>query len=451
MKKNICFIANYTKTYFFDAISDFLVHHNIEIYWIVVNRKNFDFLVKKYSSKNILYLPKSAIMKMDNKPVGEFKLNELIYGDRAMKYDYSGSIKYLTNIQLLVCDFIKNNSIETIFGEVTWAHEILIHRISVQMKNLNSRYLEMHTTRIPSGRFLFFTNEYHSKFHILNRDFHKCKLPEGAFELKKPDYLAINDLKMEKSMSFKGHLERLKYFFSGEHLDPNDVTLLSSKSIHRKLIPIQNELNKKLYQRVKTVKYDFLTNKKFILVTLHKQPEASIDILGRYNEDQAKNIIDIWRNLPQDWYLVVKEHSNAIGDRSLKWFKNLSKFKNIVFAHEKLDSYILIDMCQAVFTITGTIAYEAALKNKRAFIMSDVFFSEFTYVKTITVDSFRKSLDLKDIIEQLPEGGTSDDEYIKKKIYFNSFIGVIGDPLNNPRCMEKSNLDNVSNAILSIL
>ena len=60
-----------------------------------------------------------------------------------------------------------------------------------------------------------------------------------------------------------------------------------------------------------------------MVYTLHKQPEASVDIVGRYYDNQYTNIQNIWRILPDDWCLVVKEHTNAIGDRPLSFLKKL--------------------------------------------------------------------------------------------------------------------------------
>ena len=447
--KNICFIANYTKTYFFDALADNLMGKGITIYWIAVNKENYNFLKSKYSKDQILYLPKESFLSASNNPVGEFKLNELIYGDRVLKYNYAEGLKYLTSIQKPIYEFLKSNSVSTIFGEVTWAHEILIHRMASNLNELKAQYLDMHTVRIPSGRFTFFTTEFQDDFLITEPNYAQFSLPEAAFELKKPDYLAINDALVKESVSLKGRLKRLKYFITGENLDPNDITLLPSKSKYRTLLPIKNELNKESYKKVKTVDYEFLKDKKFILTTLHKQPEASIDVLGRYVEDQTRNIMDLWRVLPQGWFLVVKEHSNAVGDRSYNWFRNLSKYQNIIFAHEKLDSYILIDMCQAVYTISGTVAYEAALKHKPALVMTDVFFS-LPYIKKVTNETFRKCKNLEELLDQIPNLSI-DEDLVKKNIFYNSYPGTIGDPLNNPACMEEDNLQNVSAAILNML
>lgn len=443
--KNICFVANYTKTYFFDALADQLKTKDIGVYWIIVNKGNYDYLSNKYPSENLLYLPKDKLLSAHEQPLDEFKLNELIWGDRVLKYNYGQSLKYLINIQKPIYDFVQKNDIISVLGEVTWAHELLICRMMSQIETLNTSYLNMHTVRIPSGRFAFFLNEFQSEFLIREKNYEHLTLPENAFELRKPNYLAINDAKQAKSRTVAGRLNRLKKLFTGENMDPNDITLLPSKSKQRSIIPIKNELNKESYKRVKTFPLEYLKDKKFIFATLHKQPEASIDVLGRYVEDQFLNIETLWRILPHDWYIVVKEHTNAIGDRPYSWFKRLGKYNRILFANEKIDSYHLIDHCQAVYTVSGTVAYEAALKHKPALVLADLFFN-LPYVKKVTMDDFKKNQNLLALLDEIPDPSI-DEELVKKMIFFNSFEGDIGDPLNMPNCMNEDNIISVSAAL----
>ena len=52
----ICFMANFSKTYFFDAIAKQLEKADFEIVWIVVNERLRDFLYEYYSEEKVLYL-----------------------------------------------------------------------------------------------------------------------------------------------------------------------------------------------------------------------------------------------------------------------------------------------------------------------------------------------------------------------------------------------------------
>ena len=79
--------------------------------------------------------------------------------------------------------------------------------------------------------------------------------------------------------------------------------------------------------------------------------------------------------MPPDFYIVVKEHTNAIGNRSYSFFQKIKELRNSIIVHETIDSHKLIDMAEAIFTVSGTIAYEAALKSKPAFTFADIFFN----------------------------------------------------------------------------
>ncbi|MGM5630000.1 hypothetical protein O2K51_03780 [Apibacter raozihei] len=444
---NICFIANYHKTQFFFEISKYLSEkYDINIYWIVVNKSNKNFL-EKYTN-NILYLSKSVILDTKNTAIDDFKLNEIVYGDRILKFSTNKGVDFLTKIQKPVYDFIKDNRIQYIFGELTWAHELLIFRMTKYCQELNCKFLNPHTIRIPGGRFAFFVDEFQSKMYEFDLNYEKMQYPVDAFIPKKPDYLQLNDQILKKKNSWQGRIKRIKKFITSENLDSDDITLPEKWKFNRFFIPFIEELNKETYKFIPKINLDTIKNKKFILLTLHKQPEASVDVLGRYMEDQFTNIIVIWKQLPQDWLLVIKEHTNAVGDRSWKFYNKLRKYKNLIFIDEKTDSYELLEYCQAVVTISGTIAYEAALLQKKSLILCDVFF-DFSYVKKISLDDFKFSKNILSIMDTIPNN--EDDERKKKYIFANSFEGIISDPVSNPKCIESINIDNVSKAFYKII
>ncbi|WP_128331187.1 hypothetical protein [Apibacter sp. HY039] len=440
---NICFIANYNKTQFFFEIAKVLSEkYNINIYWIVVNKSNKKYL-ETYTN-NILYLSKSVILDTKNTAIDDFKVNELVYGDRILKFSTNKGIDFLTKIQKPVYDFIKDNRIQYIFGELTWAHELLIFRISKYCQELKCKFLNPHTIRIPGGRFAFFEDEFQSKIFEFDLNYENKQYPVDTFIPKKPDYLQLNDKILKKKNSLKGRIKRIKKFITSENLNSDDITLPEKWKLNRFFTPFIEEVNKETYKFIQKVDFDSIKQKKFILLTLHKQPEASVDVLGRYMEDQFINITNIWKQLPEDWLLVIKEHTNAIGDRSWKFYNKLIKYKNLVFIDEKTDSYKLLEYCQAVVTVSGTIAYEAALLQKKALVLCEVFFY-LSYVKKITLEDFKYTKNILDLLNTIPDN--KDDERIKKFIYANSFVGIISDPVSNPKCMEKNNIDNIVKAI----
>jgi hypothetical protein len=443
---NICFVANYNKTYFFNEVAK-RISSKSDVYWIAVNKKIAEYLIALYGEPNVLYLPKRIARLSPGEPFDDFKINELIAGDRILRLDYEEGYKYLCNIQKHIVEFITDKKIKLIFGELTWAHELLIKRISLKNEKLGCNYINPHTVRIPNGRFAFFKDEFQCQ--LVDLGLETKKFPDDLFVPKKPDYLRLNDQILKKKSSILGRAQRFKRFLTGENLDKDDPTLPKRMSWSRIAIPFKEEINRIMYQFVERQPIKSVENKKFVLFTLHKQPEASVDVLGRYTENQYQIIYDIWRTLPFDWWLVVKEHSNAVGDRGYNFYQNIRKLRNVILIDERIDSYQLLNRAQGVISISGTIGYEAALLNIKALMLADVFF-KFSHVKTLTYSDLKYCQNLEDLLQRLPNNEVSDNK-IKEFIFQNSFPGLISDPISDSRCMSEDNVKTVAQAFDSII
>lgn len=439
----VCFIANFYKTYFFHEIAKCLEKKGVEVYWVVVNRKLYDFLSLEYSSDRILYISKKNI-KVIAQPVGDFKLNELVYGDRVLKYDIESGLKFLNHIQKPFYEFVQSNKIRFVFGEVTWAHEILFHRILAACKELDSRYLCPHTIRIPNGRFGFFVDEFQSElYQVVSKT---AKNLDFDFEVKKPEYLAINDKKVHKSRTIRERISRIKRFISRENIDPLDPTVIASRWLSFRK-HAGEEVNREAYRFVKRKPFtEKLQKNDYIFLALHKQPEASIDVIGRYYEDQFNNIVNVWRSLPAGWFLYIKEHSNAIGDRSIFFYRKIQALSNLVLLDERSDSHEIIKHSQAVVTVSGTVAYEAALLDKRSYTFGPCFFNVFSNCTRIRMDNLAGADCFSGALE-----GDSSDMLAKQFVIANSYSGSISDPVSDPRCLAPSNIEKVSNSFMEVI
>ena len=440
----VCFIANFSKTYFFSAIAKELENSGYQVVWVVVNEKLRDFLHENYAKEKVLYLNRDW-MQGESTPVGEFKINELVFGDRVLRHEATNGLRFLTNIQQPIYDFLKKHEVNTVFGETTWAHEILVHRMTCRLQELNCRYLCPHVVRIPNSRFAFFTDEHQSE--ILAHD--AGEICDTIFELKKPDYLIINDKKMKKNRSLSGRLNRAKRFFTNENIDKNDPTLISNEVV-RFRTRAGEEWRKETYRKVERVSFESIKDTNYVFIGLHKQPEASIDVFGRYYEDQLVNIQNIWRALPHGWKLIVKEHTNAIGDRNLAFYETLNALPNLHFVDEKTNSWSLISQAKLVATVTGTIAYEAALMQIPSLTLAPTFFNRMNYCRQITWNELNAYKDLSELCEGLKSEKDNRLEFCQY-LWKNSFEGVFSDPNANPKIMEKDNVKQVAQGFLSIL
>ena len=443
---NICFVSNFTKTIIFDKVAKRLIEEGFGVFWVVVNHKYKEFLLKDYEEKNVLYLNKEFSNKK-NEAQGNYKINELVINDRFLSKDVALGQEFLKNIQNPIYNFISSNSITSIFGELTWAHEILISRIARNNTSLNCRYYNPHVVRIPNNRFAFFENE---KEDIELKDDSLSDIDAPLIKLEKPDYLKVNDEIVRKSISFRQRFKRLKRFISAENVEKNDPSLLY-KFDQRLKRGVKEELNKIRYRGIKKVGRDEIIEKKFILYTLHKQPEASIDVVGRYYNDQSVLIRNICQILPDNWFLVVKEHSNAIGDRNPKFYEDIWKLPRTILVDEKCDSYDLIDHCQAVFTVSGTIAYEAAILKKISFTFAPMFFNKLQFCHRITLEDFR---DHSSFIELEEMKNTQNKEKMDLQAFSNFLYANTYEGSWNPALETSLSPDNInllSKAVLSLL
>lgn len=441
---NICILSNFTKSYFYHEFLKELPDE-IQVYWIAVNRKIYKFLKAEYTPERVLMINRDHFQKT-NAPIDDFKLNELIYGDRVLRYEPQNGLQFLQNIQAPIYDFFKKNEIKFVFGEVTWAHEVLVHRMCAKRQELNCTFLNPHVIRIPNNRFAFFTDERQSEF------FRKQKAKDWngkVLEVKKPSYLKLNDKILKKNNSIKGRLNRVKRFLTNENIDKKDPTLLANGK-WRFQSRTMEEVNKEVYKTVKRVDFQEVKNIPYVFIGLHKQPEASVDVLGRYYEDQFQNIQNLWRALPQGWNLLVKEHTNAIGDRDLKFYKALQSLPNLYLIDEKANSWEIIRNAQLTATISGTIALEAALMQQPAVTFAPTFFNRLNYCRQISLEDLQYCTNLQEIAEDLKNVEDNRLEYAAHVIR-NSFEGNFIDPIADQTAMDEENLKLIARAIQEVV
>lgn len=443
-KINICFVANFYKTQLFHEIAQKLIKNSIGISWVVSKEQQYKFLKKYYNPESILYINRTFVNK-PNELVDDFRLNELLFGDRVWRYEMNNGLSFLTNIQKPIYDLLVTHKTRFIIGETTWAHELLLQRIASKRKELNCKYLQCSDMRIPNSRFGFFLHE--NEYELLEFD---QPSENKEIMIEKPKYLGLIDNMLKKNLSLFGRLNRLKRFITGENIekyDPNVITNMFT----RFRIASKEEINKTFYYTsIKTVPLEKIENEKFIFFGFHKQPENSIDVHGRYYEDQTTIVTNLWRLLPAGWKLVLKEHTNAVGDRSVHFYKNLLKLPNVVLVNEKINSRLLIDRCQLVATVSGTMAYEAALMKRPAITFAKVFFNRINYCKQVTWEELLKYENLASLVGELQQQSDNRKSF-GNFLFKNTFEGYISDSYTDPIVMENENIEKIASGFLKLI
>lgn len=435
---NICFVSNFSKTILYREIANKLKENNVNVYWIFVDSS----LVKFAEDDSYLYFDLSVIDESEKIEVCDIPLNEILLADRFISLNKNGR-KYLTNIQTKMFNFIKNNNIRYIFGERTWAHELLLSRIVQRCPILNCKYFSFTTVRIPSERFAFFEDEKEECLHIV-----KNKGNYLNFDIKTPDYMNKNITLLRKEKGFWAKINKIKRFITKENIIKDNPCLLHS-FIQRFRKGFVEEFNKFTYKFIKKEEYEKYKSEKYIFYGFHKQPESSIDICGMYYENQYQNIYNLWRILPSSWYLLVKEHVVAIGDRSYNFYRKIQKLSNVIIIKETADSHEIIKNAMLSATVTGTIALEAGLMGKNAITFGKPFFTKLPNIKNV---SYRELSD-RNVFDKIVNFKISNEEIenYKKYISENSYEGNVLDPITDPDVLEEANINKICRAFMDVL
>ena len=161
-----------------------------------------------------------------------------------------------------------------------------------------------------------------------------------------------------------------------------------------------------------------------------------------YFEDQLKNFIMIWRLLPSNFSIVVKEHPTCIGDNSWKFYKEILKFNQTFIIDDNENFEDLIKNSYATFSVASTASIQSSLLNIPSFTLVPCFFNELKYSENITITQFRKLKALNELVKEMIKKNKSKKK-IENTIFFkNSFDGyLIGD-----KRFHKENIKNIANA-----
>lgn len=182
----------------------------------------------------------------------------------------------------------------------------------------------------------------------------------------------------------------------------------------------------------------------FILFAMQVTPESSINSLEAYFIEQLRAIDLIRLNMPNDYYLIVKEHPSMKGLRKSSYYKMLRKKAGVILVSPYANTKEIMKKAKIISTITGTIGLESFMMDKPALMFGPTFFSHL--VKRF--DSYLNlKQDIKDLIFNFKP--LSRDEKIVEiaKLYNISYNFMLFDPIANPEVMEKENIKSFANAL----
>lgn len=445
--KTIAFIVSGYKTPLFFKIATIIEKkHGIKSLWISPNKEWSDWLIEQGTSEDRIL----DISRHWNKKTGSVRGREILASiESILPYNISTLIridrnlktkteKYANNYLEILAeksyDFLQNKNITKIFSEQTWAFDIIPAYIC---EVFGAESLTPCTVRFPSDHFAFIKGALHDEMRTTNhrndtQDHAKELLQEFRNKDIKPFYFQGNNkLPTIKLEYFKKAVKHIKW--------SNDET----KNTTGKLILMR--LNEYINSRsIKKEISNWATTpaqNKYVLLTLHKQPEASVDLFDHYNSNQLELAISIANSLPMNYTLMVKEHSNAIGDRGLKWFAQLKKIKNITLVNPYIPVKPFIEKSEVVISVSGTVCLETGLLGKKAICTSNVFFKDILSLSNCSIKEIAKHAKNGFININTPTEETI-QSYLNN-VLRNSFKGIISDIKSIPSIIDEPNLSHV--------
>ncbi len=123
-------------------------------------------------------------------------------------------------------------------------------------------------------------------------------------------------------------------------------------------------------------------DEKIIFFPLHLEPDRATLINSPFYSDQLDVILNVAKSLPVGYTLLVKEH----GSQSLLLWKKTSFYKKILsipnanLVHHSVDPKKILEKCDLVITIAGTVGLEALFYNKPVLVMADTTYSSMSGV-----------------------------------------------------------------------
>jgi hypothetical protein len=113
----------------------------------------------------------------------------------------------------------------------------------------------------------------------------------------------------------------------------------------------------------------------FVLFAVHVQPESSIDVYGAFFSNQEELVRHIARSTPATHDVYVKIHLANTGEQGMAFYDRLRRIPGVVLIGPNVPVRALLERCSIVFTVSGTMAYEAALLGRHAVTFGRMYFN----------------------------------------------------------------------------
>lgn len=445
MTKKVAFLLRDDAIPFYYEVAKGLNKIGIEVFWVTINKSWYHYLKKRVPEKFICFIPtffKSSTTPVDSSKVvqlekqfPEFTLAKWILSDRGLVgRKYRECQDMLARFTDDFSRFLDESQVDCVLGEMTFSIELIAYYLC-QSKKVN--YLYPDSVKIPSDRFAFFETPYYGS-EFMRRPYDLSHVEQARKYYQhwlqkkvKPHSYILHRHKPLPTLAW------IKKFFQWT----GESDYISSDTFQVAKKKIREFVN---YLYLKTVPFckvkDLPQDRRYVIYPLHKQPEASVDVTAPEFSNQLATIENIARSLPYNYYLLVKEHSHALGCRGRDFYQQLRKIKNVILIDPYENGYAVLERCDFVTTIASTMGYEAALLGKSVLTFSKVFYGSLPNVMYCP-QMDQMGAKIKECILAI-HNNDSHEEMIKflARLFANSYVGIKGNPRVHVSMMEADHI-----------
>lgn len=224
-------------------------------------------------------------------------------------------------------------------------------------------------------------------------------------------------------------LQRMRLM--SEIRDPHYPTLLQTAYQAKIVRPLRRRLLMPKFDIDNAVEYVRRDQGRYALFPLNTEPEVALLAFGRPFRNQIETVRNVAAALPVGWKLVVKEHPNAFGYRSLRYYRKLKQIPNVFLAGPNADTGQLTDGCGLVVLVYGTIGLEAIIKRKPTIILCETPYGIFSSkMVRFTPNIWRMSHDIRELLDNYEHDEREVEAFlaahIRTGIRLNLFTELLG-------------------------
>lgn len=376
-------------------------------------------------------------------------INEIVLMDRTLrKKQYEYIVKYCHYVIKEVVGFIKDKDPKLVFIEPTWTHELIIAKIC---DFFNIPVLAPVKDKILSDRIFMFYGIVRNKYFIRHESVADSMIEKEVLHAlngkKKPQYFEkLSNRNKFKLSKFKPlyDITRLAVLrLKNDNIQPGWFSAVGKKFISILRARFFSYRNR--FVELKDVPLPY------VLITLHVQPEAGIDVVGAKFSNQIEFVRQVARTAPADRCILVKEHPHDFGRRTAQFYQELYSIPNVLVLGPYVESRGAIGCAELVISTAGTSSLEAALAGIPAVTAVEMYFNELMVTPSFdpTVDRLDELLELAEIWKE-----RFSYENVKKvmlDIEKNSFPGNAMDFKFDPNVKLESNVKKLRDAFSEII